>query len=362
MDFPMLLALFLLVALSLITLASFSYREEPRFGDFYKQLIWFGVGAVVFILAANIDYRMFLNYRWMVIVLYCLGIGLILLPYFGPAIRGTHAWIVLGSMRFQPVEFMKIALIILFAKFFSRRHIEIARPRNLLISLGYVAIPVAIVAKQPDLGSALILVGLWGAFVLLSGIRMRHLMIFLLLGAVGAGILWTGFLKEYQKERIVSFVYPNYDPLGANYNINQSKIAIGAGGALGKGIGGGTQVQYGFLPEAKTDFIFAGFVEEWGFLGALFIFGIFAVLLWRILITAHRASNNFAKLFCYGSVSLFMIQFFFNVGANIGILPITGVTFPFFSYGGSSMIMNMFCVGIIEGIAARTEQHHDFLA
>lgn len=352
-------AVLLLVTISCITLASFSYRDTPQFGDFYKQLAWFGIGLCAMLFVASVDYRAFLNYSGLVLTLYVIGIALVCLPYVFPAIRGAHAWITLGPLQFQPVEFMKIALILLFSKFFSRRHVEIARARNLIVSFLYLAIPAVIVAKQPDLGSALILAGLWVSFVLLSGIRPKHFVVLLIVCITGASLMWVGFLKEYQKERIISFMYPAYDPLGANYNINQSKIAIGSGGFMGKGIGNGSQVQYGFLPEAKTDFIFAGFVEEWGLLGAAFLIGIFGLLVWRILVIANRMTHNFAKLFCYGSAAMFMIQFVLNVGANIGVVPITGVTFPFFSYGGSSILMNMVAVGIVQGMAVRAYVHQN---
>lgn len=352
-DSPSLGAVLLLGIVSCITLASFSYHDTPQFGDFYKQLAWFVIGFCVLVLVSTIDYRVFLNYGGFALALYAVGIVLILLPYISPAIRGAHAWIILGSIQFQPVEFMKVALLLLFSKFFSRRHVEIARARNLIISFFYLAIPAVVVAKQPDLGSAMILVGLWIIFVLLSGIRPKHFAVLLVVLIAGAGLMWTGLLKEYQRERIISFMHPAYDPLGASYNINQSKIAIGSGGFTGKGIGNGSQVQYGFLPEAKTDFIFAGFVEEWGFIGAVFVTGIFGFLIWRILIIAHRTTHNFAKLFCYGTAGMFMIQFFLNVGANIGVVPITGVTLPFFSYGGSSILMNMIAIGIVQSIAIR---------
>ena len=347
------LALFLLMALSAVTLGGFSYRDNPQFVHLYKQLTWFLIGLAAFFFFSRFDYRILISHTWPILAAYAFSIVLLLLTFAGPEIRGAHAWIVLGPLQFQPVELLKFVLLLAWAKYFSRRHVEIALARNLFGSVLFAAVPAIIIARQPDLGSIVILVFLWLVMVLVSGITIKHLAIVGVALCVLSFIFWHAFLQEYQKERILSFLFPMYDPLGASYNIIQSKIAIGSGGFLGKGVGKGTQVQYGFLPEAKTDFIFAGIAEEWGLVGALFLIGAFGFMIYRILVIAYFTGDNFSKLFCLGAAGLFMIQFFLNVGSNIGLVPVTGVTLPLISYGGSSILISMAILGVVQSVATR---------
>lgn len=343
----------MMMVLSLVTLGSFSYHDDPQFGHLYKQIVWFVVGVAVFLLLVSFDYRVFVNYSWGVMGVYVFSIILLLITFFMPSIRGSQSWILFGPFQFQPVEFVKLALLLVLSKYFSRRHIEIARSSVWTGALVYAAVPMGLVALQPDLGSAFILTLVWFILTLSSGVRTKHLVFILLVCIVAAGILWGTFLEDYQKARITSFLFPNNDPLGASYNVIQSKIAIGSAGLLGKGLGKGSQVQYGFLPEAKTDFIFAGFIEEWGIVGGVAIIAVFALIVARMLYVTPRVDNNFAKLFCLGAAGLFTVQFFLNAGSNVGILPVTGVTFPLFSYGGSSVVMSMAILGVVESMYVR---------
>ncbi len=347
-DWLLNISVFFLAGCGLVSLASKNTES------FIQQSIWLLLGTALLFAFSLIDWRSLMNYRWLIVTIYLVAIGLLVLTYFlAPTIRNTRSWIVVGPVQFQTSELAKLALIIIFAFFFAHRHIGIARVGVLLKSFMYFAIPAALILLQPDLGSTLILFFIWIGFLLVSGIHWRHLLIgfaiFSLLGLWG----WNFFLKDYQKERIIAFTNPAYDPLGVNYSTIQAKIAIGSAGFFGKGFGQGTQVQLGFLPAAETDFIFAAFMEEWGLLGGTLVLAAFAFALIRIIIIGVNCHNNFFKLICLGAVSMFLAQFALNIGSNLGLSPVIGVTFPFLSYGGSSLLTNFMIIGVIQSIVIR---------
>lgn len=348
LDWKLNLAVLILMAAGLISLAS----SSPSL--FYKQLLWVFLGLVLAFLLIYFDWRPFINYRGAILILYIFLILLLVATYFfAPSIRGTKSWLRLGFLQFQIAELAKLVLIIVYAYFFSRQHIGIARISNLMISFVYFVLPGFLVAIQPDFGSVLILFCLWFGFLLVSGIPLRRLMIMLIIFSVLAVVIWYSVLKDYQKERILAFFFPGRDPLGISYNVIQSKIAIGSAGLFGKGFGQGMQVQLGFLPEAQTDFIFAAFIEEWGIIAGLFILGVFGFLILRIIKIGLEAENNFERLICLGTVILFGVQFIFNTGSNLGLTPVIGVTFPFMSYGGSSLLTNLILIGMIQSVFSR---------
>ncbi len=321
---------------------------------FYKQLIWAAAGLVLLFLIVQFDWRPFINYRSVIFGIYFLAVLLLVATYFlAPTIRGTKGWLSVGSFNFQISEFAKLILIIFLANFFSRKHIGIGRVSNLLVSFVYFLIPGSLIALQPDFGSALILFCIWFGFLLVSGIKHRHLIIALIIFAILGIIIWQIVLKDYQQERILGFFFPGRDPLGINYSAIQAKIAIGSAGLFGKGFGQGTQTQLGFLPAAQTDFIFAAFTEEWGLVGGLSIILVFLFLVFRIIRIGLNTDNNFKRFICLGAAILFIVQFIFNVGSNLGLSPIIGVTFPFLSYGGSSLLTNLILMGIIQTIFVR---------
>lgn len=348
-------ALAVVAAASLIILASIS-REL-----FLLQALWFILGGAVIAVSSLFDWRPLTNYPWVILGFYAASVVLLVLNFIcigpalclGPLIRGTRSWLVLGPLRFQTAEFAKTAFLILLAYFFAKRHVGIARPRTILKSFVYCIVPAVLVLKQPDMGSAMVFFGLWAGFLLVSGIRLRHALAGALLVAVVVAGGWN-FLKSYQRERIAGFIRPSYDPLGINYNVNQSKIAIGSAGFLGKGFKQGTQVQLGFLPEPATDFVIAAFIEEWGLAGGAVVIGAFLMFLLRIVAIGLRAGNNFFRFICMGAVIMFLFQFLLNAGSALGMLPVVGVTFPFMSYGGSSLLTSAFLVGIIQSIAVRS--------
>ncbi|MEK9150748.1 MAG: FtsW/RodA/SpoVE family cell cycle protein [Patescibacteria group bacterium] len=321
---------------------------------FYKQLFWGVAGFILVFLIARFDWRSFVNYKSVIFGLYVAAIFLLVAAYFfAPEIRGTKGWLVIGPFHFQAAEFAKLTAIIFFAYFFSRKHAYISKVSTLAVSFVYFAPPAFLVALQPDFGSVLVLFFIWFGFLLISGIRWRHLVFSLIIFSFLAAGMWQVVLEDYQKERIFGVFFPEMDPLGINYNVIQSKIAIGSAGFFGKGFGQGSQVQLGFLPEAQTDFIFAAFTEEWGMIAGIFLLAAFAVMVFRIIKIGLAADNNFSRFVCLGTVVLLIVQFVLNIGSNLGLTPVIGVTFPFLSYGGSSLLTNFILIGIIQSVFIR---------
>lgn len=347
-DWVLLGALCAVAGAGLLTLASLA----PHL--FRLQLVWFALGALAIVFFAAIDVQPFLKNRRVVFALYAASLALLIATLlFGTVIRGAKSWIVAGSFQFQSSELMKLALIIVLSAYFAKAHIGIARPRIIFFALLYAAAPLLLVLLQPDLGTALVLGAIAVGYLLISGIRWRHLALGALLAAVLFVFAWNFLLADYQRARLAGFISPQTDPLGINYNVLQSKIAIGSAGWFGKGFGSGTQSHLGFLPEAEQDFILAAFIEEWGFAGAALLFFAFAILLFRIVRAGMRSEGNFGRLFCLGAASMLLIQFFMNAGSTLGLFPVVGLTLPFMSYGGSSLFTNMLTLGIVQSIALR---------
>jgi len=231
--------------------------------------------------------------------------------------------------------------------------VEIARLVHLFISFVYVAIPMALVMLQPDLGSAIVLGAIWLGMALVGGIKLRHLIFLFFTGLLVAAVAWNFFLLPYQKIRITAFINPQGDIRGAGYHAQQSVIAIGSGEIFGKGIGFGTQSRLEFLPEHETDFIFAAFAEEWGFIGVLFLLLFFGIIVWRVLRVGIYGESNFEKLYAAGLAILLLFQSAIHIGMNAGVLPITGLGMPFLSYGGSSLVSLFLALGILESFSLR---------
>ncbi|MBI5306227.1 FtsW/RodA/SpoVE family cell cycle protein [Candidatus Wolfebacteria bacterium] len=321
---------------------------------FWKQFFFFVVGILLAVLIVKFDWRPFVNYRGIVLGIYFLMVLILIATYFfAPAVRGVRAWIPLGPFQFQMSEFAKIILIFILANFFRKKHVKIASVPNILASFAYFLIPAFLIAIQPDLGSVLILFSIWCGFLFVSGIPWKHLISGLAIFSLIGIFMWFNILRDYQKERILGVFAPERDYLGINYNVIQSKIAVGSGGFFGKGFGQGTQVQLDFLPEAHTDFILASIIEEFGLLAGIFILLSFFILVFEIIRIGVNANNNFNKFICLGSAIFFSIQFIVNAGSVLGLLPVIGVTFPFMSYGGSSLLVNFITIGMIQSIAVR---------
>lgn len=333
-----------------------SFGEESVL--FTRQIIWLSVSILVLFGASLVDWR-FLRRSESITILFIVScLVLVFLFVLGSVFKGAKSWFDFGSFAFQPVDFAKITIVLLLAKYFSRRHIEIANVRHILTSGFYTFIIFMLVFLQPDFGSAIIIFLIWFSMVLFSGISKKHLIAVFLTGILVFGGLWSFVFKDYQKARIVSFINPLTDLSGAGYNAYQSTIAVGSGEILGKGIGLGSQSKLKFLPEYETDFIFAAFSEEWGFIGVVILFGLYGVVFWRIIDIAKKGATNFETLYGLGLGAFILSHFVVNVGMNIGLMPITGITMPFMSYGGSHLLAEFLGIGILmgQGVYARSVQ------
>jgi len=346
------LIIFVTSFLVLIGLLSIYSSSKGDFFNFKKQIFFFAVGFFLMMLIPFFDLRPLREGPYLILSLYLLClISLALLFFIAPDIRGVKSWYKIGPMSLDPTEFTKIVLLLLLAKYFSMRHLEMYRIFHIFISGVYVLLPSILIFFQPDLGSVLIILGLWLGVLIISGIKVRHFFLLLFLFVLLFIFGWNSLLKDYQKERILSFLFSEFkDPLGINWNQTQSIIALGSGGFLGKGFQKGSQVQLGFLPEPHTDFIFAAIGEEMGFVGISLLFILFFVLIWRIFKIAFKTRSNFGKIFCLGYIFLIFSQIFVHVAVNIGLIPVIGITLPFVSYGGSSLIALFIGIGIIQSI------------
>lgn len=320
-------------------------------GFFAKQLLWIGIGIAAMFLVARLDVRFLRESRYVVLGYVASLVLLMLVLVFGSKIKGSQSWFNFGSFSFQPTDIVTLFVILMCAKYFSRRHIEIARIRHVIVSALYALIPIGLIMLQPDFGSAMVVIILWLGMAIIAGIKKRHLA---LIGAIAIGVIaiaWLFLFKPYQKARIRTFVNPTSDIRGSGYNAYQSVIAVGSGGVLGKGVGYGTQSRLNFLPEYETDFVFAAFSEEWGLIGSLLLLAAFCVLLWRIIRHAMRGATNFETLVCVGIAILFSVHAIINIGMNIGLLPVTGLPLPFMSYGGSHIFSECVSLGIVLSMA-----------
>ncbi|MEK7087298.1 MAG: rod shape-determining protein RodA [Patescibacteria group bacterium] len=355
LDWILIGAIVLLIIIGLLSIASTSVARTGAFLIFKKQLTFAVIGLVLLFLFGSIDYRFLRNYSAVILTLYLISIILLVLLFiFGSQIKGSISWFrfssPVGSLGFEPVEVTKFVLIALLAKYFSSRHIDFGLMRHIFISGFYVLVPVLLVLLQPDLGSAILLIVIWIGIMLFSGIRIRHLLILLLIFAILAGLSFKFFLKDYQRDRILTFLSPQKDSLGSGYNVLQSIIAIGSGGFFGKGLGHGSQSQLNFLPEQHTDFIFATIAEEWGFFGVSLVLILWSIIFWRLFITAINSNTNFARLFIFGFTILLLTHISINIGMNVGFFPVTGISLPLLSYGGSNLIINLATFGIVQSI------------
>ncbi|MFA4999171.1 MAG: FtsW/RodA/SpoVE family cell cycle protein [Parcubacteria group bacterium] len=321
---------------------------------FTKQIIFLGIGMIFLIATPMFDLRHLVNYRWLIFLILAFSVLLLVLTHFvGVEVNGSKSWLDFKFFRLQPSEFAKVALIVVLAAFFSGRHISIKRPIIILQSFAYFAVPMGLILMEPDLGSALILFGIWFGFLLVAGLPIKYIAVGVALFALLGVIAWNFGLKDYQKERILAVFNPEADPLGVNYNVIQSKNAIGSAGIFGKGFRQGEIVQLGFLPAAQTDFAFASFTEEWGLLGGGLVIIAFALMMWRVALIGSTAGDNFSKFICLGTMIFLGLQFAVNMGSVVGFTPVVGVAFPFLSAGGSNLIALMFLLGIVQNIAAR---------
>lgn len=348
LDWLLIGALAPLFAWSLLTLKNLGGDAGDYF--FIRQVFWIAIGLSAMLILSFVDWRIF-SHSGIIIVLYFINLIFLSLLFLGGAtVHGATSWFRFSIASFQPTELVKLILIIMLAKYFSGRHIEIARVRHIFISGLYAAIPIGLVLLQPDLGSSVVIGAIWFGMTLVSGIKPKHLLVVVGLTITAAVVSWFFLFVPYQKTRILTFLNPSFDPQGAGYNAIQSMIAVGSGQIWGKGVGFGSQSRLNFLPESHTDFIFAAFAEEWGLVGIGLFFLFFGVLIWRILYIGLHSPENFTKLFSIGLSIFIVFQSMIHIGMNMGMLPITGVSLPFMSYGGSGLLMILAGLGIVQSI------------
>ncbi|MDP2671549.1 MAG: rod shape-determining protein RodA [bacterium] len=351
-DWLILLPALLLVSLSLLMIFSTSVSQTGTdWSYFTRQLIYALIGLGVFFFFALSDYRVFVRYSFF---LYLFLLVLLLVTYLiGVETRGSVRWIDLKFVTIQASEFAKPIMILFLSYLFTRYPPQ--RLRYFLISLFVVLLPLALIFNQPDLGSAAILGFIWFALVFVSGANFFFIFTVILLPLISFPLVWQ-FLKDYQKSRLESFLNPTSDPLGRGYNLVQAIIAVGSGQLFGRGLGRGTQSHLNFLPEQKTDFIFATMAEELGFLGVLLLLGLFAFLIHRLLSSLTHLHQTEGSLIIVGVVVTLMTQLFINVGMNLGLLPITGITLPLVSFGGSSLVSVFAMLGLVESVLVVSRQ------
>lgn len=360
-----LLVIFILPVLLLGLVTMKSFTESTPF--FSHQLVWIGISFAVFFFLSYLDFRFLKRTDVLVAIFGVFSFLLILLFIFGHISNGAQSWFSFGGFSFQPSDMMKLVVILMLAKYFSRRHVEIDNFKHIIISGLYAFIPFLLVFLQPDFGSAIIILFIWVGMTLVSGISIKHFLVILGIGVLSFLLLWLFVFKPYQKDRIINFVRPLSDIHGSGYHVYQSTIAVGSGQLLGKGVGFGTQSRLKFLPEYQTDFIFAAFVEEWGFVGAMILFLLLGLIIWRILHIALLGVTNFEILYGVGLAIYFMSHFIINIGMNIGVMPVTGITLPFMSYGGSHLLTEFVGLGILMGmnkyrrVAHKDDMRNEFL-
>lgn len=315
-----------------------------------SQLLFFLVGFLIFFLLTLVDLESFL--KSFSIPLYLLSIIFLGLSFFGPEIRGAHRWIEIFGIRIQPSELIKPLLIASFAQIMTRFPLD--KIKNFFLNLFLIIIPVFLIFKQPDLGNALLYLGAWLIMVFASGINSLFVLCSSFFVFLTTPLAWY-FLKDYQKLRILSFLNPQKYSQTASYHSIQTKIAVGSGQFLGKGLGQGTQSHLRFLPEFHTDFIFASLCEELGFLGGVLVLICYFVLLLQILKIASNTKDSFSALFSIGIFTQLLLQVFINIGMNLGVVPITGITLPLVSYGGSSIISTLIALGMVSSLKKKSK-------
>jgi rod shape determining protein RodA len=314
---------------------------------FYKQIIWIAIAWLFLLCFSFINYRLYYEFSF---IFYALNIILLIaVIFFGKRVMGAQRWLTFAGVTFQPSEVSKAAAVFILARLFA----EVKRNsswRDILLPLILILINAFLIFKQPDLGTALILIILFFMISFSSPIKKRYLIFIIIAGLVFSPFAWN-FLKDYQKKRLVVFLNPDEEPLGAGYTIIQSKIAIGSGKILGKGFLSGTQNQFNFLPERHTDFIFTVVAEEWGILGSLFLIMIYGLILRKILEKIRELKDPFAQFLSLGISSLFFLHIFINIGMTLGIIPVVGLPLIFMSYGGTHLLISFILTGIFFNIA-----------
>ncbi len=358
--FKILILALILSTLSILSIYSSTFQKTGTiWQDIYKrQILWVAIGLVCFFLMSQFNYRKLWDINYFI---YAVALFFLFLVFALGIVRlGAQRWLRFAWFNFQPSEFAKLAIIIFLARYFSRKSVDdislssgkFGIFRGLVLPFIFVAVPMFLIIEQPDLGSGLMLLFAFTALLYLTNVRLKYIFILLTLLILPLPFLWQ-MLHDYQKQRLLVFLNPNIDPLGAGYTIIQSRIAIGSGGLFGKGWLAGTQSQLYFLPESHTDFIFATFSEQWGFLGSSLLILIYYLIIRQGFEIAQRTQDSFGKLLAYGISLLLALQVFINIAMNMGLAPVVGLPLPLLSYGGSSVVVTFIALGILVNIDRR---------
>jgi rod shape determining protein RodA len=363
LDWVLLLAVGAVVAYGLWAVAGITRHDVVGNENYYvvRQAIAAGLGFVGFLVALAIDPD---RYRRAQKAIYGVTLLLMLLVFpLGDTTRGSKRWIELGGFQLQPSEFGKLLFVLALAGFLADRARRIQEPQVVLQTIGLALVPVLLVFKQPDLGTALVYSAAVAACLFVAGIRWSHLAVLISIAAlVIASVVWflpgagIEVLEPYQTARLTGFTNPDSDPAGSTYNVTQSITAVGSGGLNGRGVEGATQTRLDYLPEHHTDFVFAALAEQRGFFGAALLLGLYLLVVWRGLRVIAVARDAFSAIVAGGIVVAFLFQVFVNVGMTMGIAPVTGIPLPFVTVGGSSMVANLIAIGVLQSIHARGHQ------
>jgi rod shape determining protein RodA len=325
---------------------------------FTRALMWSGLGMVVFVLATLFDYRWLRTLAWPI---YFVNLGLLGVTLaIGGGVGDSSRWVSVGPLTFQFSELAKILMIIVLAAYLGNREGKLDSLWSILGACLLMGPPWVLVMVQPDLGTSLVLLSILAGMLFMSGASLRWLLVGALAALAAIPLAWTYVLRDYQKDRILSFLNPTADTQGAGWQVFQSQITVGSGGLLGTGLTNGTQSRGEFLPVQESDFVFAVLAQELGFIGALVVFVLFAALLWRILASAWNSRDPFGTLFGAGLASMLLFQVFVNIGMVIGLLPVTGIPLPFISNGGSSLVTLAIGLGIVQSINIRQHQRAEW--
>ncbi len=354
-NWPLFWVAFALCAIGLLNLHSATYNIATGgvSGMLISQLMWFGIGFVVSFIILFIDYRVFLTLAYPSYVLSI--ILLVLVALFGKEVAGNKNWLVVGPISFQPSEFAKMAFILTMAKYLSEKPPSFRSYGwlELIVPLILFIIPLGLILIGKDIGSSLFLIATFGSLILFSGVKKQIVIVCLVIGLAGSVVAYKKMMSGHQKARILAFLHPDEDPKGRGYHLLQSKIAVGSGQMFGKGYLKGMHNKLLYLPEKHTDFIFPVWAEEWGFVGSLVVLGFYIALLLMGLFQAMQAKESFGLFLALGVTSLFFWQIVINLGGVLGLIPLTGVTLPFLSYGGSSLVMMMVGTSFLLNISMR---------
>ncbi len=355
-DFVLVLSVLVINLIGLVVIQSATAGPSYLSSFVLRQGIALLFGLGLMLLFTKMDYRGLVHYASHIYWgnLFLLTVVLLI----GRSAKGAQRWIpLIGGINLQPSELAKLAIILTLASFILKRVSQVDRFSTLLQSIVYISLPMFLIFKQPDLGTSLVLGAIWLVVLFLAGARIKHLLVFVLSGLLLFALAWhTALLKDYQKNRLIAFLKPEMDPQGAGYHIRQSRIAVGSGRLLGKGLFQGTQKKLGFVPERHTDFIFATFAEEFGFIGGVLLLSLYMMFLLRIVDLMLHCEDLLGQLITGGILTMFGFHILVNIGMNIGVMPVTGVPLPFFSYGPSNLITSYSAVGLLESIRLRRQK------